>query len=367
MSYRPGRNQTYGGCDAYSLYLQSLNDDITNYYLIVSSSIGIPGNLISLIIFCRLVFTNKTNMGFLYACQTSVDLFLLMANLFLIRSTPLIFASNLTNLTDSTCKLITFLKRFCNHASSWMTVIITFDRFIFVIYKTRFRWLQRKRALICLILLVFAFITVLDTPNLLFYLSANRNITFETYRRCVGNTDATVSADLIGVIMRTYAPFLVMMIFNALMIQKIMKSSRASLKQNVNSRKEYFFTVAVMAFDVYFFILNAPESIFYVFYDINLYSGTFLSNNGFRLTYTVLLGIFTNLSMIVQTLSIVMYVGFNRIFRRECLNILSWVGERVLKITKRTPLIWPDTSVSSLSKKTPHMHQEKEHVVVEKK
>ena len=118
----------------YISYLYRLNNQLTNIFVIAYSSIGIPCNILSIIIFYRLTRI-KNNMGFLYICQSIVDIIVLLVNLILVRSSPLIFPSNLTNLTDELCKTITFLRRLTLHMSSWITVLITFDRFIFIFYK----------------------------------------------------------------------------------------------------------------------------------------------------------------------------------------------------------------------------------------
>ena len=70
---------------AYGAYLNKVGNDFQFYFNIVQWSIGIPCNIISIIIFARLL-KNKTNMGFLYIWQCAIDLSLLLFFLFLFRS-----------------------------------------------------------------------------------------------------------------------------------------------------------------------------------------------------------------------------------------------------------------------------------------
>ena len=298
-------------------YLNNMNTMVTNYYMLTCSSIGIPLNLLSILTFARLV-NNKTNMSFLYICQSLVDINLFLVNLLVVRSPTLFFNTNFINQSNALCQLITYLRRFTLHTSSWTTVLITVDRFIFVIYKNRFKLMQSKWFLCLLILAMFAIITVLDTPNFLFYLSSNSNKTFQTYKSCVSDMDETISSDFISIMLRTYIPFVVMIVLNGIMIKKIMKSSRMSLKQTINhQRKEYQFTISVMLVNVFFFVVNLPESVFNIVYDYYLYSGVFLSSSTFRLTYYLIAGIFSDFSLLFQTFSFFSYLAFNRVFRRQ--------------------------------------------------
>ena len=302
---------------SYSLYLVRLTSQVTNYFAVIYSSIGIPLNILSIIIFYRLMRI-KNNMGFLYICQSVVDIILFLINLFLVRSSPLIFPRSPANLSNELCKTVTFLRRISLHMSAWMTVLITFDRFIFIFYRRKFKLMQDRRFLVGLIFLILFVLAILDIPNFFFYLSTNGNITFSTLRVCVGSFAITVTSDLISVLLRTYIPFVIMLILNVVMIRKIMESSRLSLKKTIRRyRKDYQFTIAVMFVDVYIFLANLPESIFYIIYDYYLYSGMFLSSSVFRSYYNLLSGIFSNISLSVQTFSFFSYLLFNTIFRRE--------------------------------------------------
>ena len=298
-------------------YLYRLNSQVTNLFVIVYSSIGIPCNILSIIIFYRLTRI-KNNMGFLYICQSVVDIILFLINLLLVRSSPLIFPRSPANLSDELCKIATFLRRISLIMSAWMTVLITFDRFIFIFYKRQFKLMQDRRFLVGLIFLVFVVLTILDIPNFFFYLSTNRNVTFSTFRVCIGDFEITVASDIISVFMRTYIPFVIMFVLNIIMIRKIMESSRASLRQTIRtSRKDYQFTISVMFVDVYIFLTNLPESIFYIIYDYYFYSGSFLSSPSLRAYYTLMSGIFASVSLSVQTFSFFSYLAFNRVFRHE--------------------------------------------------
>ena len=302
--------------------LNSIRSNLEVYFNIISSSIGIPCNLISILIFARLL-KNKTNMGFLYIWQCSVDLCLLLFFLLLFRSAQTLGIGSLSGRNDSSCKFLTFLRRFILHASSWIAVVTTIDRVIFVLYGhgERFKFMKKKRYLTAIILAIFVVIAVLDIPNLFFYVKSGV---------CTADFIGTISSDIISICIRTYIPFTIMIVSNLLMIQKIIKNKRtvaaksSKSKQSSTMRRENQFTIAVMSYDVYFLLFNFPVSIYYIMYDINLYSGAFTGADAvFSASYNLANGITSNLSFCVQTLSIFTYILFNKRFRRELFFLIS--------------------------------------------
>ena len=251
-------------------YLESIfniNHNIEIYSNITSSSIGIPCNLISIFIFARLM-RNKNNMGFLYIWQCSVDIFLLLFTLILFRS-GITLGIDLKDQTQYACKSLTMLRSFIFQASSWIAVLTTFDRFTFVLYghSNLFRFLKSKRNLTCIILGIFAIIILIDTPTLLFY-----NEFVNTHYVCSADFTVKLTTDIISILLRTYVPFTLMFIFNVIMIRKIVKKNKNLTHKTSFSRKESQFTLAVIAFDVFFFSLSFPLSVYHVLYDINFVS-----------------------------------------------------------------------------------------------
>ena len=299
----------------YAQYLVKKSNEINNYCVIVQSAIGIPANLLSIVIFARLM-RNKTNMGYLYMWQSVVDLCLLLCYLLLFQSAQTL-GINLYILSNAWCKIITFLRRFILHASSRIAVFITFDRFIFVLYghTERFKFMKKKRYLtLCIVSILFV-IMVLDIPNLFFYISVN----------CIADYEITVLSDIISIFLRTYIPFTLMILFNIVMVKKTFDKSRVAFKRSSTnlSRKEYQFTVAVIAYDIFFLILNFPRSIYFIMYDVNLYSGAFNGNPLFSANYSVLNAVTSNLATFVQTFSFVTYLAFNKLYRKEFLYLIG--------------------------------------------
>ena len=304
--------------NSYADFLNNITDSIHGNFNIISSSIGIPGNLISIIIFARLM-KNKTNMGFLYIWQCSIDLCVLLLFLSLSQSNR-IYGINLYNQNDVSCKLLTFFRRFFPHASSWIAVITTFDRFTFVLYghSNRLRFLNRKSNLTGIILIIFTFIAMLNIGN--FFYRINKSFL------CKGDFTIKSSTDAISLLFRTYIPFSLMILFNIIMVQKIVKNKRIATHQTAISRKETQFTFAVISSDIYFLILNFPFSVFSIFYDVYLYNGTFDKDDSFYRKYLLVNAIFSDIAFFVQTFSFFLYLSSNKLFRNEFLKIVAWIS-----------------------------------------
>lgn len=326
----------------YNTYLRNLNNRITDLFTIVSTSIGVPLNLFMIFIFVRLHRRHKNNnMGFLYICQCIVDLILFMFNLLLYRSSPLIFPSTLANQSNAMCKLITYLHRYTIHISAWMPVLITFDRFIFVLNKPLVKIMKNRLYLSAIIAVMFTLIAIADIANLFYYLN-NNTYSFFGARSCLADIAAVISSDLISVLIRTFIPFSLMVVFNGMMLWKIRVSSRTSFKMNNQNRKEYQFTVAVIAFNIYFLAANLPESIFFFFYDANAYSGAFSVSSVYRTIYNMLGDAFLDFSLLEQTFSFVMIFSFNKIFRKE----VFYVFRRALAVLTKNR-VHPDIFTTS--------------------
>ena len=313
--------QNSSNTSSYDAYLNNINNQMTYYFVVISSAIGIPGNLISMLIFIRLAIKNsKINMGFLYTCQTIIDLLVLIFTLFVFRGSVYIFGYLVINISDSYCRGVMFFRRFIVQASSWMSVLIIFDRFIFVLYEHRFKFMKNKLILSAIIFGVMLLLAISDLENIFYYVESS----LKSVRTCIGSYEITISSDIIAMAVRIHIPMVLMAIFNGLVINRISKSStvRLATEKVSNRRKERQFTIAAMLCNVLFFLVNFPLAIYYIVYDINLYSGVFKSTSTVATVYTFYMNVCINLSFLVQTLSVFIYFGFNKLFRNELFIVI---------------------------------------------
>lgn len=303
---------------SYAQYLGKLTNDISFSLGLILSVVGIPCNFLAVFIFARLT-RNKTNMGFLYIWLCSIDIFIQLIILFIFQSKR-IFGVTLTTQSTSMCMLVNFLQRFVPRTSSWLTVLITFERLIFVLYghSNRFKLMKSKLFLTGIIFAIIVFVAIATAPSLFFYIVAGS---------CTADFAVLLLSDLSTILVRALAPFLLMLLFNIIMIRKIIKQRKRVLigpNRSTRNRKENDFTVSVMANSIVFLICNFPLVIYFIFYYINSYSGVFNSGNDvFTASYSLTSTIASYFSFFVQSFSFITYFFFNKLFRLELYSLFS--------------------------------------------
>ena len=298
-------------------YFLNLNTQVTSMYLIVTSSIGIPGNLISMLIFLRLI-RRKSNMGLLYTWQSLVDMLFLVLSLFFIRGSRMFFDKVIFNWSDGWCKAWSFFRRHTLHMSSWVALLTTFDRFVFVLYENRrFKFMKDKRIVCLIIVLIFIALAAFDYPNFYAYLPKSGN--------CTGSFSTLLSTDIISALLRTYIPITLMVILNYRIYRKMRDSRRrASFTNTRLSRRERHFTRAVIFTDLVFFITKFPLTITFIVYDAYYYSGIL---TGSLYSFAVFVSnIFIDISSLDQTFSFFIHLSFNKLFRKDLFRIVGCVS-----------------------------------------
>ena len=297
--------------------LNRVASSITYYDNIIFLSVWVPLNLVNALVFTRLMLnkTNKTNMGFLGLCQSIVDITMLVYYSLVVKSTSF-FAYNITNANEFLCRFVNFSRRIITCSSSWMQVVTTFDRFIFVIFGHggRFKFMKHKRYLALIIFGVLIMNALGQMSNLFYYISKGV---------CTADNSIFVASDMLLIIIRLYIPIFLMLVFNLFMIRIVIKKSRAVEKHA--SKKEHLFTISVMIQDAYILLLVTPVSIYYILYDINLFSGAFNRNPVFTAAYNVFGNVTKDFAFYVQTFSFFIYLGSNKLYRHELLYLIGLV------------------------------------------
>ena len=308
--------------------INRITSSIVYYDNIFILAVGVPLNLINIFVFTRLMLNkkNKTNIGFLGLCQSIVDIILLMYFQLVFRSS--FFGVTFTNTSDALCKSLNFIRRILTCSSSWMQLINTFGRFVYVIfgYRGRFSFMKQKRYLGLIIFGVLIVLAVANTNNLFYYLSKGT---------CTADNAILVASDMVLIIMRLYIPIFLMIVFNVFMIRVVIQKRKIALGENSKNRKEHHFTVAVIANDVCFFLFHLPVSTYFILYDINLYSGAFSGDPLFSANYNLFGNVVKDFSLCIQTFSFFIYLVFNKIYRREVLDILG----KVIPLNRNTSVL----------------------------
>ena len=321
-------NITYPITFEYVLALYSLLDQIKFYTLILMLSIGIIGNVISLFIFVKPCLNNKTNTGKLYTIFCAINILNILFEVF-INNSENFFQGFLIQLPlDSQY----YIRNVLLQISSWTQVLITFDRFIAVVYPIRYtRIITKKWLLYSIILGIFIVIVGLNSPY--FIRISTLTVNNETF--AVDNIlsgEMYTLTECMKIFMQVLIPYLVMMSFNLKVIIRLRKfkhhGNQSLAKVNSSSSKSYVFTRNTIIIDVIYLIFNLPLTVIDIYCFVLFYFQTrlLISPNMEFILQIILL-----FPYIYSSFLFILFIVFNKIFRGELLSILLMIYNLINK------------------------------------
>jgi hypothetical protein len=123
-------------------YISNLNSASTTmiyYFMVITTPIGLLGNVLCIVIYSRPSLNKKTNIGFLYVCLCCTNLLMIFYYLFITRATVVF-----KYIVSLPCGLSSYLVRIFLMLDCWVEVIISFDRFVAVMFPSKARFLKKK-------------------------------------------------------------------------------------------------------------------------------------------------------------------------------------------------------------------------------
>jgi hypothetical protein len=308
-------------------YLNLINSRIGVYTTTIVFPTGVFLNLLAIIVNIR-PNLNKTNMGYLYIWQSVVNILMLSIGIITVPIRE-IYGINLASKSDFVCSFITFMMRFAAHISSWMNVFICLDRFVFVRFATSTYLLKSKFKLTIVIIFGFTLIGLINIPNFFFSLNmrsinqANQTITSYV---CGATQSITLATTLISILLRTFLPSACMIVMNVIIVRKL--RSNAKLRATKTSRSnniEQNFTRTVISLNIIFVLFYLPLAIAYLL-NISLV----LFNPQVSPVTTAAISLFLQSGILFggvnESLFFFIQLIFNRVFRKEVLSNLPFVG-----------------------------------------
>jgi hypothetical protein len=322
--------------------LNNIGSNINLYTALVLNPIGFVTNILSLFVYTR-PRLNKTNMGYLYFWQTSIDICLLGMLIFIGRSRE-IFGQELSTQSNVLCTFTRFIRRFLVHISSWINVLICFDRLVFVLFP-RNKLMKSKLNLTLIIAGLVVSLTLVNTPNFFYSLTTTvTNVTTTTTTTNINTTTnntnqtslrrnvcaASTLMHTLSISISVFARTIVPLIFMALMcfiIRKRLNSNKLKLTSKKNKR-EAKFAKTVASLTLLFMLFNFPLGltqfieIFIDYFDFGLSQTT---QAAIGLCSTIAL----NFSFLYQSFYFFITLAFNRLFRREIVSIFVAIAKRL--------------------------------------
>ena len=277
-----------------------IGDKIQFYLLILTILIGIPGNVISILIFIKPCFNNKTNIGFLYTLLCALNLIALLFNL-LVKHPYLIFNYTIRLPLKSEFFIEIILIQFL----SWSQVLITFDGFIAIMFPIKgVRIMSKRRLLYSIIFGMFVFIVGL---NLIYYI-----------RETLNDNSRQISFYLliIKVSMQLFIPYLIMVVLDFIAVIRLRKV-KASLSERPTSIESNAIKLTrnTILINLVYLVFNLPSALYEVYFITNIQAKTLKPSTIYlSLIFDLFSDVFT---YIYPSFVFILFIIFNKSFRDQ--------------------------------------------------
>ena len=299
--------------------LAIISEKINFYTLILMILIGIPGNIISILIFIKPCLNTNTNTGLLYIFLCVLNLIFILFKV-LVKSPKIIFNYNIQLPLNS----IYFIEAILLQLLPWSQVLITFDRFIAVVFPIKgVRIMSKRWVLYTIILGMFAVIIGINSLSFVRE-SLNRSNVDKDKTKSIILKRLYVYIEIIKVSMQLFIPYSIMVILDSIAIIRLRKV-KASLSERQSSQlntvnKSSRFTRKTILIDLIFLIFNLPSAILDIYY---IY---FITNSRDQMLSQLLFfifGIFLVLSYVYSSFLFLIFIIFNKIFRAEFIDTIN--------------------------------------------
>ena len=140
--------------------LSYFQTQVSKYSLLIIVPIGLIGNLLNLIIFSKKSLRKES----IFVYYFMMSLFNIP---FIIVGLIALYPDTSTRLLKSTfdCISILYSFRISSQMSSWLTVMVAWDRIMCVAFPTRFKFICKRKFLFCVILALLIAILLINIPN----------------------------------------------------------------------------------------------------------------------------------------------------------------------------------------------------------
>ena len=293
---------------------------INKIYPLVIIPLGTIGNILALLVYTRKNFWH-TPFGFYNSCLLIVDSLILYVGAL---KFPLIAFDiiNLTTHSEFTCKFFTAGIYILPQFSSWILVLISFERLV-VIRSFRILFYVKKRSFQFIsIVLIFLIILLINFPNIIYlkvkqkegYYPNSTNTPNNSRCEMVDSIIDHHTRDIIDLLAYTLSPFILMTTCSILISITIIKSRRKFKRKLRSLRKEYQLSFTLIFTNLVFLILNSPICVIMV---IKSSRKTDEYNSKLELAYTI----GNILAYINFSISVLINFVINRMFTKQFMKM----------------------------------------------
>ena len=304
----------------YALYINKLTNLISFIVLFGLFPIIFFLNILPITVFLRKKF--RENYMNLYNLVISlVDNSIIFVNYFLFYQDT----KNETLLVKSAflCVSISYITRVFSSFHSWLLVMVSLERALHVIYPFSFKFMKKKRVILAIMLALFIANLVLYSP--ITYLRINTtaeliNGTNQTVvtKTCNSTPQIDFLIDTIRIMSRIVVPFILVLIFNSLLIYKLIKSKRkVKTKATTSMKREYNFS-KIIAVTCFLFVLSLTP-LMVVLLLMNIYKDEVSSSLRMNTIFNFAKGLALLMTSYIYLSQFLTNLKFSSLFREELL------------------------------------------------
>lgn len=338
--------------------------------------IGLFFNIFSFVVFSRARF-KKHKIAYYSRINVLTHCFNLLG--YLVYYVFLLCDIDIRITSDFMCKYFQFFLRSCVQLSSWIEILITYDRNNSIRWANWFQ-IKDKKKFNQIIFVCVLIIFILNSPNLAFSLvdasfsssSSLSNLTRsnETVNRklCLASSEIHFLRDMLSKVLGIYLPLLVMVYMNVNLFRDLLNSSKnrphlinlndQSLMKNKKKspffKRELNYGLTIFTLNMLYLLTNLPIAIVMTIITLDLFSSPVIGINeeNLKRIYTMNLFSMFLISFFYSSTFFVNFI-FNRHFNKEIASIVR--NHRIIACCVKKKLITskiPDSDGSVLYEST---------------
>jgi hypothetical protein len=294
----------------YTTLLENIEQRIIFFAVIFINFPGILMNAFNLILFNIYSSSFQRNLRFYSTCQSLIDASSL--TLCLLVLFPKQYGVDLTSTSDFACKFLFIATRFTVQSSSWMQVLLAFDRVFCTLFNSKYKLIFGSKYLWGSAIFVLSLIIMSSLTNMAFYIQDfSFNINNQTILRrfCMFDNRFGLFVNFMGFKMRMIIPFCLMIFFNLILIHKVFLPKNQIIKL---SKRESNLAFSIVSINFTFLLLNLPLAVQQL---CEYLPNTSSPERKAFMSLWQRIGSFIMYSF--QAYSFIFYLKFNSIFRKE--------------------------------------------------
>ena len=173
--------------------------------------------------------------------------------------------------SNMSCKIIPYAVTLSQEMSAWLSVMVTFDRLIYISYQNRFKFLKEKNKIACLLGVLFFILSLSNIPSLFYSLKTTNTLDSTpssniTVVECTASPSLSLLRNSLAIVMRTIFPMILQYAINGILIYNVFKRGQESEIQTENEKQkeEKKFARTIIYMNIFELVIQAPVIVCFI-------------------------------------------------------------------------------------------------------